>query len=180
RGFAVVADEVRKLASMSAETGQQMIEKVGNISESVNSTLIHTEESIEHNRIAVDRGKATIETVFQQLQSTIETLQDDSSLLRSSSEDIKDEISNVLVSFQFQDRVSQILNSVLTDMDDMNGKISFSQQTRLNNTEVVPIDYEEHVRIMKLKYTTEEQHHNHTNSNAHDSKNNTESELTFF
>lgn len=39
RGFAVVADEVRKLASMSAETGQQMIEKVYNIGAAVNETL---------------------------------------------------------------------------------------------------------------------------------------------
>ena len=180
RGFAVVADEVRKLAFMSAETGQQMIEKVGNISDSVSSTLQHTEESIEHNRLAVDKGKNTIETVFARLQGTIETLQDDSIFLRSSSEDIKNEISNVLVSFQFQDRVSQILNSVITDMSDMDTKIRFSQESRLRNGDALPIDYEEHVQTMETKYTTAEQHHNHSSADAHASSNNNESDLILF
>jgi methyl-accepting chemotaxis protein len=63
RGFAVVADEVRKLASMSAETGQQMREKVGNIGEAVSETLKQAENSIEHNRRAADDGKSMIRAV---------------------------------------------------------------------------------------------------------------------
>ncbi len=92
RGFAVVADEVRKLASMSAETGRQMREKVANIGEAVTDTLKQAENSINHNQVAVDDGKSTIESVFGKLQSTIEVLQDDSASLRSCGSDIRNEI----------------------------------------------------------------------------------------
>ena len=180
RGFAVVADEVRKLASMSAETGQQMIEKVSNIGEAVNNTLKQTESAIEHNRSAVDDGKDTIESVFTRLQDTIETLQDDSSSLRSASEDIRDQISNVLVSFQFQDRVSQILGKVLDDMNGLLEKVDNSQAQRIHSNVLLPIDYRQHIHDLQSHYTTDEQRHNHTQSNAHQGSNGNESEFTLF
>ena len=180
RGFAVVADEVRKLASMSAETGQQMIEKVNNIGAAVNETLKQTEESIGHNRAAVDDGKNTIESVFSRLQGTIQTLQDDSSSLRSAGEDIKNEISNVLVSFQFQDRVSQILKKVLSDMSAMVDNVNGSQLQRLENNILIPVDYESQVQEMQNSYTTEEQHYNHTSSQVHRGPDVAETDLTLF
>ena len=180
RGFAVVADEVRKLASMSADTGQKMIEKVTNIVEAVNDTQKQAEDSINHNRTVVDDGKTTIDSVFARLQDTIETLQDDSSSLRSSSEDIRDQISNVLVSFQFQDRVSQILNKVLNDMNTMVENVSSSQSQRMDNKTLSPVNFEEQVQQMKDSYTTEEQHYMHNNSQVHNGPDTAETDLTLF
>jgi len=180
RGFAVVADEVRKLASMSADTGQKMIEKVTNIVEAVNGTQKQAEDSIAHNRTVVDDGKTTIDSVFSRLQETIETLQDDSSSLRSSSEDIRDQISNVLVSFQFQDRVSQILNKVLSDMATMVDNVKGSQSQRLERNVLIPVDFEEQMQEMQNSYTTEEQHYMHKNSQVHSGPDTTETDLTLF
>lgn len=180
RGFAVVADEVRKLASMSAETGQQMIEKVSNIGEAVNNTLKQTESSIEHNRTAVVDGKETIESVFARLQDTIETLQDDSSSLRSASEDIRDQISNVLVNFQFQDRVSQILSKVLVDINDMVDDVDGRQMQRKQSNILLPFEYQQKIHDMQSHYTTDEQRHNHNYANAHQGPNGNESEFTLF
>ncbi len=180
RGFAVVADEVRKLASMSAETGQQMIEKVSNIGEAVNNTLKQTESSIEHNRTAVVDGKQTIESVFARLQDTIETLQDDSSSLRSASEDIRDQISNVLLNFQFQDRVSQILSKVLADMNSLVDDVDGRQMQRMQSNILLPFDYQKKIHEMQAHYTTDEQRHNHNQSQAYQRPNGNESELTLF
>ncbi|VAW51220.1 Methyl-accepting chemotaxis protein [hydrothermal vent metagenome] len=180
RGFAVVADEVRKLASMSADTGQKMIEKVTNIVDAVNDTQKQAEDSITHNRSVVADGKTTIDSVFLRLQNTIKTLQDDSSSLRSSSEDIKDQVSNVLVSFQFQDRVSQILKKVLDDMKTMVENINGSQSQRLNGKVLIPINFEEQITQMKKCYTTEEQHYMHNNSQVHSGPDATETDLTLF
>jgi len=180
RGFAVVADEVRKLASMSADTGQKMIEKVTNIVEAVNDTQKQAEDSITHNRTVVDDGKTTIDSVFARLQDTIETLQDDSSSLRSSSEDIRDQISNVLVSFQFQDRVSQILNKVLNDMNAMVDNVNHSQSQRLDGKLLSPVNFEEQIQQMQESYTTEEQHYMHNNSQVHGGPDTAESDLTLF
>lgn len=180
RGFAVVADEVRKLASMSAETGQQMIEKVSNIGSAVNDTLKQAEDSIVHNRTAVDDGRSTIESVFSKLQNTIETLQDDSTSLRSASEEIRDQISGVLVSFQFQDRVSQILNKVLSDMGGLVDKVRGRREQRVERNVLQPVDYEQQIEEMKNSYTTDEQHHNHNQQQAHRGPETNESDFTLF
>ncbi len=180
RGFAVVADEVRNLASMSAKTGQQMIEKVGNIGESVSSTLKQTESSIKHNSEAVNVGKATIESVFSRLQDTIETLQNDGTSLRSAGEDIKNEISSVLVNLQFQDRVSQILTNVMGDMNGIVEKIDEGQASRENLGDVTPFNHVQLIEDMQSRYTTAEQHHNHTNTQTQVGNDESDSELTFF
>jgi len=166
RGFAVVADEVRKLASMSAETGQKMREKVSSIGEAVGDTLKQAENSISHNQTAVDDGKGTIESVFGKLQGTIEVLQDDSSSLRSCGSDIRDEISKVLVSFQFQDRVSQILGRVNTDLSSIVHQVDEAHMKRVSGDSVL-VDYAVHAEGMAAGYTTEEQAHNHVNEVAY-------------
>jgi methyl-accepting chemotaxis protein len=180
RGFAVVADEVRKLASMSAETGQQMIEKVSNIGDAVSDTLKQAENSISHNRLAVDDGKGTIESVFARLQGTIETLQDDSTSLRSASEYIRDEISGVIVNLQFQDRVSQILNHAMNDISGIASKVNTSHRQRIENGVLNPVDYEVHAQEMAAAYTTDEQRHNHTSKQAHHGPDAMESDFTLF
>ncbi len=173
RGFAVVADEVRKLASMSADTGQKMREKVGNIGEAVIGTLKQAENSINHNQNAVDEGKQTIETVFGKLQGTIEVLQDDSSSLRSFGKEIQDEISNVLVSFQFQDRVTQILGRASADLSSIVSRVDEAHQKRVSGDTVV-VDYEVHAEEMMASYTTPEQRLNHAEIANQDE------EVTFF
>ncbi len=179
RGFAVVADEVRKLASMSAETGQKMREKVANIGEAVTGTLKQAENSISHNQVAVDDGKSTIESVFGKLQTTIEVLQDDSTSLRACSTDIRNEISNVLVSFQFQDRVSQILGRVQEDIGSIVSRVDDAQLQRVSGN-VIPLDYRVHAEDMSASYTTEEQVYNHSSNMAHQPGKNNEDEVTFF
>jgi methyl-accepting chemotaxis protein len=180
RGFAVVADEVRKLASMSAETGQQMLEKVGNIGDAVSGTLKQAENSISHNRVAVDDGKSTIESVFARLQGTIETLQDDSTSLRSTSEDIRDEISSVIVNLQFQDRVSQILSHTIEDIGGIVALVDNSREQRQKNDVLTPLDYSVHAQDMLATYTTDEQRHNHNNTRAHSGPDASERDLTIF
>ena len=165
---------------MSAETGQKMIEKVTNIVEAVSDTQKQAEDSISHNRTVVDDGKTTIDSVFLRLQETIETLQDDSSSLRSSSEDIRDQISDVLVSFQFQDRVSQILNKVMNDMDTLVENVDDSQSQRLKNNVLAPVAFEQQIQNMQDSYTTEEQHYMHNNQQVHGGPDSAETDLTLF
>lgn len=180
RGFAVVADEVRKLASMSAETGQRMMEKVSNIVAAVDETLKQAEVSIEHNSTAVDEGKVTIESVFSRLQDTIETLQDDSSSLRQTGESIRDDISHLIVSLQFQDRVTQILDCATNDIGGFVRTVDDAQSSRVNGNVVLPINYQVHEQEMLDGYTTDEQRNNHRSAEPSVSNSAGESDFTLF
>jgi hypothetical protein len=114
------------------------------------------------------------------LQGTVESLQDDSSALRNAGVSIRDDISKVLVSFQFQDRVSQILNSVKGDMSELVEKVEGKQHERSSSGQVVPFDYEATTKEMVSSYTTDEQRHNHDNSEVHRGPDTEETDLTFF
>jgi len=164
---------------MSAETGQKMREKVANIGEAVTDTLKQAEHSINHNQEVVDKGKSTIESVFGKLQDTIETLQDDSTSLRASGSDIRNEISKVLVNFQFQDRVSQILGRVREDLGSIVEQVDNARTQRASG-DITPVDYKVHVEEMAASYTTEEQTHNHNSPVAHSGVQANEEEITFF
>lgn len=180
RGFAVVADEVRKLAFMSANTSQQMKEKVSNIGDAFSNTLKHAENSIDHNRQSFDEGKDTIESVLGRLQQTLESLQNDSAILRATGTEIRDQIFKVLVSLQFQDRVSQILTRVTEDIGSMVERIDEGQTRRLTENVLVPFDFEALAHEMSQSYTTGEQHHNHINKSVHAGPENPETDTTFF
>ena len=179
RGFVVVADEVRKLASMSADTGKQMREKVGNIGEAVSSTLQRAEESIKHSNVAVSDGKNTIEEIFSRLQNTIETLRDDGDSLRNTGEGIRNDISKTIITLQFQDRVSQILKKVQNDMTTMADNIESGQKNRVVG-EANPLDTQGLFDEMLSTYTTEEQYHNHNNNDEHPGPDAETEDLTFF
>jgi len=156
RGFAVVADEVRKLASMSAETGQQIIEKVSNIGAAVDNTLQQVEGAIGQNSSAVNDGNTTIESVFSHLQDTIAVLQGDGSSLHASNEDFMDKISNVSGIINFQDEITKILNNVIKDMEEMVEYVKGSQTERLQDNVLLPVRYEEQIKEMQNRYVIDQ------------------------
>ncbi len=180
RGFAVVADEVRKLASQSSATGSNIRDKVNSFTISMNSTLETAEQfsrlSGENTRL----GKETIESVFSNLQETISTLQEDGVGLRSAGDGIRKDISQVLVSLQFQDRVSQILMHVREDFEKLSDVLN-SYITDQNDTGAIePLDVDSLIDQMLANYTTGEERDNLGDDNAVIEKSGAASELTFF
>ena len=112
RGFAVVADAVRALSSKSSETGQQMSAKVDVINTAI-TQLVHAASSgadQDSQSVAVSEG--SIQRVLERFQSVTGRLADSADMLQRESFGIRDELTDVLVNLQFQDRVSQILSHV--------------------------------------------------------------------
>lgn len=180
RGFAVVADEVRKLASQSAETGGNIRSKVDAIAASMNSTLEKAEHYSASSRENTQTGKDTIESVFCSLRETITSLQQDGEGLRTAGDGIRNEISEVLVSLQFQDRVNQILTHVREDFEKLADAINAYILGYDGNGESVPLDVDSLVGVLMANYTTDEERDNHGNDNAVVKTSSSASELTFF
>ncbi|MBD9481997.1 chemotaxis protein [Pseudomonas sp. PDM14] len=117
RGFSVVADEVRKLSSLSAETGQRMVEKVGEINRAIRSTVTAASElssSEESNLRYLDQVAGEI---MQGLSSNLSELEDTSRELQQDTRMTRGDIQEIIVSLQFQDRSDQMLDHLQLDLD---------------------------------------------------------------
>lgn len=176
RGFAVVADEVRKLSSLSSATGKKMSDKVNVINGAIAEVFQAAERTSEHDVQSVARSESAIEQVLARFRDVTSRLFESSELLQKESSGIRDEISDVLVSLQFQDRVSQILAHVRNNLDGLSQHLLQFQQSNASG-QAAWIDAKTWLAEMELGYATEEQRQNHrgTQSSAV-----AEQEITFF
>lgn len=162
RGFAVVADEVRKLSSLSSDTGKNMSNKVDIINNAIASVFKIAEDNSDKDSKSVAESESTIQSVTDRFHSVTSRLAESSELLQKESSGISKEISDVLVSLQFQDRVSQILSHVRKNMDSLYQHLLQNREDRANSTEYSrTINAQEWLAEMELTYATQEQRQNH-------------------
>lgn len=173
RGFAVVAGEVRKLSTMSAETGKRISQGAEQINAAIAATVAASEQSVARDTDAVTHSEAVIGQVVERFHGAASRLTDSSRILNEASVGIRDEISDVLVSLQFQDRVSQILSHVRDDIH----KLEMHANDRLSG-EFAPIDTEAWLEELSQTYTTTEQRQMHGGAASTPSA--ASSEITFF
>ena len=121
RGFAVVADEVRKLSTQSGATGTRIAAKVDHINRAMETALAQVQQSSTADMELINRSENTISQVLERFHGTA-----DAELLLNENTEIKQNIDDVLVSLQFQDRVSQILGHVTSDMARLGDAITSS------------------------------------------------------
>jgi len=148
RGFAVVAAEVRKLSQRSAEIGKFISTGVDAVSASMAHTLNAAEESNAQDQVAVSLSGHIVEDVL----SHVRKLGDSADSMRHHGMVVRQEVEKLLMAMQFQDRVSQMLGTVNTDMERM--------QTTLQNADVEPLpSAEEWLSALRGTYTMKDQHH---------------------
>lgn len=161
RGFAVVANEVRNLSSISTETAKKMADKIG----AVNSAISNASKIAENNSIqdkqSIQDSKSLIRNVIDRFENITSRLAGASEQLQSESSGIGNEISEVLISLQFQDRVSQILSHAENSMGKLMTHLEESLSQQHQSGEVQVIDSTAWMRDMELTYATDEQRENH-------------------
>ena len=86
--------------------------------------------------------------------------------MKTSSKEIRNEISDILVSLQFQDRMSQILCSVESALALTCEQIEQSVNSRDENGMHRPVDVEMLLEKLEQSYTTTEQLMNHDGETA--------------
>lgn len=158
RGFAVVADAVRSLSSKSSETGQQMSAKVDIINNAITQLVQAASNSADQDSHSVSESEQTIQVVLARFQSITGRLADSADLLKQESHGIRDEMTEVLVNLQFQDRVSQILSHVRDNMHALHGHLVQANQAP---DQPLAIDARQWLARMETTYATEEQRRLH-------------------
>jgi methyl-accepting chemotaxis protein len=181
RGFAVVADEVRKLAGSSSETGEQIKQKVREITDSMTRTLALVESSAESDDDLVGHSEERIESVLQKLKDIVVHMEGDAATLRENSESIRAEISDVLVGLQFQDRLSQVLGHVCDTLSTVQTTVSDIQSDGLHDRQRDGLRVDELLADMLREYSTREEKDLHVSgAESKGSSPATASDLTFF
>jgi len=171
RGFSVVADEVRTLSTRSGETGKKMREKVESVNSAISKTLSASSKYSEEDSEMVKQSEDTIQTFLQKFETAAADMSNAYNQLQEDSRVISNEISELLVSIQFQDRTSQILAHVRnsqTDLLEIINAIADGEKTEYFT------DTDSWISRMEAGYTMEEQKMN-TSVNSR-----TDEEITFF
>ncbi|MBD0706521.1 chemotaxis protein [Pseudomonas sp. PSB1] len=174
RGFAVVADAVRSLSSKSSETGQQMSAKVDIINSAITQLVQAASSGADQDSQSVSVSEDSIQRVLERFKSVTGRLAESADLLQQESFGIRDELTEVLVNLQFQDRVSQILSHVRDNIEDLHVHM---QQASQSPDQAVSIDARQWLARMETTYATEEQRRNHHGESG--AQQNSQ-EITFF
>lgn len=178
RGFAVVADEVRKLSTLSSTTGKNMSDKVDVINNAIASVFDIAGKTSEKDKKSVSNSEEIIKHVMDHFHDVTSRLSDSAEQLQKESGGISTEMSDALVSLQFQDRVSQILTHVRKNMDSLHEHLQENRQANsVTPGVVIEINAQKWLAEMELSYATHEQRQNHGGKNSPSVDN---KETTFF
>ena len=168
KGFAVVAAEVRKLSDRSGATGNLITERIEGVGKILADTLRESKEYAEREATIIQQAGFTIQSVIWNFQEATDTLAASSVRLESANTRVQGEISETLVHLQFQDRVTQILQNVVQDMD------KFASWIRQQPAD---FDVDRWLSELEKTYTTREQRAIHHGVDAAEPES---SDITFF
>jgi len=178
RGFAVVADEVRTLSTRSGETGSRITQTIEQVNATLQNTLTKTQEFTDHDASLIHAAEETIKQVIENYSDAGEKIILSANQLEQENTTVQLAIDDVLVSLQFQDRVSQILGHVFDDMNKLAPTYHQCQQDLSNGETITPVDITQWLDNIKQTYTTLEQVAAHDGTDQKQSSNN--DEITFF
>ncbi|CAN7682006.1 methyl-accepting chemotaxis protein [Pseudoduganella sp. LjRoot289] len=112
RGFAVIAGEVRALSQSSATIGSRMTGRMAEISATMRATLDAASRAAADDGDAIGASSGVVEDVLGHVRELAHAADD----MRARGSAIRDEVENLLMALQFQDRIRQILEVVDADM----------------------------------------------------------------
>lgn len=151
RGFAIVASEVRRLSAESGTTGTRIGETVACFAGSAHTALERATHQSKRDGIVIQSSGQTIERVVGQVGSVVEGLNKRASELNERGHQVRAQVEQLMVAFQFQDRVQQITDqvraSILSSVDALGHSLAHGE---------VP-SAEAWQALLSMGYTTSEQ-----------------------
>jgi methyl-accepting chemotaxis protein len=168
KGFAVVAEEVRKLSERSGTTGNLITQRVEALNRVLQEILQATHIFHEQETANIQTSEKTIQEVIGRFGAAAQALSLSTGHLEAVNGRVQGEVSDTLVHLQFQDRVGQILQNVVADMEKFVSRM---------NGQPSALDVDHWLAELASTYTTLEQSAIHHGQQAGTP---TESEITFF
>jgi methyl-accepting chemotaxis protein len=177
RGFAVVADEVRKLATRSSETGESMSAMVAEVTKAMAQAMKKVKGNSESGQASIKDNQLLVKGTIEKMQTNMVRLEKNTDNLVVTGKAVQEQINEVLVFLQFQDRTSQVLTHAIDTMSKIEQLVAEKQLQRQSGAEVSPIEIASLLNEMQAGYSTTEQKKHHGSDTKDEDK---ASELTFF
>lgn len=174
RGFSVVADEVRKLSTLSTETVHRMHEKIKRITESLKQASDSAISSGTADKEALASAEKSVNDVLDRFMTFAQQAKQSAEDIYLENDGVRKDVDQMLVSLQFQDRVSQILDHAQGSLNDLSTKLD---QLDLAEGDINGV-IDDWLKSIESRYTTAEQRNNH--HSQEDADETAGGELTFF
>lgn len=177
RGFAVVATEVRALSNRSSEAGQKIRQRVAEVTQALTKTVADSEQQVGHEQQLIQQTEHTISSVLSDYEGAVQGISETNHQMQLQAEHVQQQLSDVVMHLQFQDRVSQILSHVMDDMNKLsdNANLFAAQLDAGELPETISVQH--WLEGLRKTYTTLEQVSVHTGGRQHSTSND---DITFF
>jgi methyl-accepting chemotaxis protein len=179
RGFATVAQEVRALSKRSGETGAQIAAKVQAVNSAINAARSAAEASAQSEDKTLQESELAIKQVLGAFEGLTSSLTDAAESLREESRGIKSDVYEALVQLQFQDRVSQIMSHVRTNIERLPQVMEQHTQACERDGTLHALDPEGVLRELESTYAMTDEHAVHGGGRSSPAEKAPE-EITFF
>lgn len=180
RGFSIVADEVRALSSKSGETGEMINKTVRVISEAITKTFRNAEEIVKDDDQGASDSRAKINDVLDQFRQVADSMERSAEILRTCNKEIQFDVASSIVHFQFQDRISQILSHVQSNISELPQEIRRHGESYSASGTLPTVEWASLARSLESSYATREEEINHKGSSVTHASTNESAAVTFF
>ena len=119
RSFAVVAKEVRDLSAQSAQTGERIEKVIAQVNSAIRGAKASCDAFTQEDAALMARASQAIEDVVQRMRDTASNVMADSQALLAEGLTMRDEINEVLIAVQAQDRISQMLMHTANNVNEL-------------------------------------------------------------
>jgi methyl-accepting chemotaxis protein len=124
-------------------------------------------------------SEQTIENVLQVFRGAVEQLNEAASQFQHEGMAVQESVANVIVSLQFQDRVSQILRQTMADLGHLQSSLAEHAKRQAKGQPSQPIDVKAWLDNLARTYTTLEEADNHQGARKNSASSGA-AEITFF
>ncbi|MFZ2986648.1 methyl-accepting chemotaxis protein, partial [Ideonella sp.] len=155
RGFGVIAKEIRHLSQVSAETARQITDRIAQVTTIMKGTSEAAVSGASSDATAIELSSSVVTDVL----SHVRALSANSQAMLDGGIVIRNNIEQLMVSLQFQDRISQVITVVDNDIARLSASVE--QQAPLPTAEAWLKDLQRHYTMREQR-----QHHNASGESA--------------
>ena len=157
-----------ELAERSAEAGRQIVARTKSVQQQIQTALVSANQLDSDASRMMDDSRLVIDTVIADFRQSALKLSGTVGQLEEENREVDQEVCDILVNLQFQDRISQILDHVQLDMIKLVGLVEQAQPLPDRATWLADLE---------KTYTTQEQRQIHAGQQADKSM---QSQVDFF